>query len=163
LDQGLGIHGRAGVELAGVDRALNAAEIDFVELLGEWRVFEAALRQPAMERHLAALEPFDAHARAGGLALAAATGRLAGAGADAAAEAVTFLAGAWTVGEFVKFHCRLLVLLSSGPAINRASLRDCPQDENSRDVPGHDDLFAPAVVYAHQMPHFRDHTAGRRR
>src|SRR5216683_2728934 len=59
------------VDLAGVDRFLHLAEVHLVELLGK-NIGEAALGQPAVERHLAALEPLDAHARTRGLALAAA-------------------------------------------------------------------------------------------
>src|SRR5215471_8804124 len=96
------------VELAGIDRGLNAAEIHLVELLGE-DVGEAALRQAAMQRHLTALEALDAHARARGLALAAAAASLARARADAAPDAVPRLARARPVGEFVELHRSLLI------------------------------------------------------
>ena len=61
------------------------AERHDVELLGE-DVLEAALGQAPVERHLAALEAVDGDAGARLLALDAATGGLAGARADAAAE-----------------------------------------------------------------------------
>src|SRR5262249_33276073 len=120
LHQSLGIHGRGRVELAGVDRRLNFAEIDFVELARERSIAKAALGQPAMERHLAAfkaldsrtgrsrsaLKPFDPRAGAAGRALAAAAAGFAPPRADAAADAGTFLAGARTIGEFVELHRR---------------------------------------------------------
>ena len=59
-----------------VDRLLNAVEIDLGEFEPE-DVVEAALRQPPMQRHLAAFEALDAHAGTRGLALAAAAGGLA--------------------------------------------------------------------------------------
>src|SRR5579871_2452246 len=74
------------VELAGVDRALNAPQVDLV--IGEPRGrIETALRLPAMQRHLPAFEALDADARAGRLPLAAAAGLLALARADAAPDA----------------------------------------------------------------------------
>ena len=74
---GRGIHGHSRIELAGIDRRLNLAEIDFVELARERRIARAALRQPPMQRHLAAFKALDAHARTRGLALAAAASLLA--------------------------------------------------------------------------------------
>src|SRR3984957_14711713 len=53
--------GRA--ELASVDRLLNAAQVDLVVLEPRGRR-EAALRQAAMQRHLATFEALDAEARA---------------------------------------------------------------------------------------------------
>src|ERR1700733_1047022 len=64
------------VELTGVDRLLNASEVDHIVIEPRGRG-EAALRQAAMQRHLAALEALDADARAGRLALAATAGLLA--------------------------------------------------------------------------------------
>jgi hypothetical protein len=45
----------------GIDRVLEPVEIDLGEIETE-DVVEAALRQTAMQRHLAALEALDAHA-----------------------------------------------------------------------------------------------------
>ncbi len=56
---------------------LEVADLDLLELAAEHGL-EAELRQAALERHLAALEPLEVHvARAGLLALAAAAGGLA--------------------------------------------------------------------------------------
>src|SRR5215470_15037894 len=75
LDQRIDIDRGLGVELAGVDRLLQAAEIDLVELLAE-RLVEAALGQPAVQRHLAALKALHGDAGARLLALDAAPGGL---------------------------------------------------------------------------------------
>src|SRR4029079_12422820 len=85
LDHGGGIDRSAGIELAGIDRLLDAAEVHLMQLELE-RLVEAALRQAPVQRHLAALETLDAHAGARGLALATASAGLALAGADAAAD-----------------------------------------------------------------------------
>src|SRR6185312_12210421 len=110
LDHGGGVDRRLDVDEAGVDRRLHLAEVDLVELDGERRVAEAALRQAAMQRHLAALEALDAHAGARGLALAAAASGLAHAGANAAADAHAILARAGIVGDLVEFHRPVLDL-----------------------------------------------------
>src|SRR5579863_6022311 len=65
-----------GVDQLGVDRLLDPVEIDLDEFEAE-DVGKAALRQPAMQRHLATLKALDAHARTRGLALAAAARGLA--------------------------------------------------------------------------------------
>src|SRR3978361_1831175 len=57
-----------------------------------------------MQRHLAAFETLDAHARARGLALAAAAGGLALAGTDATADAHALLARAGVVGDIAELH-----------------------------------------------------------
>src|SRR5262245_28797651 len=103
LHQRLGVDDALGVELAGVDRALDAVEIDLNQVERE-DIVEAALRQTAVQRHLAAFKALDAHARTRGLALAAAAGLLALAGADAAADAHALLARAGVVGEIGEFH-----------------------------------------------------------
>src|ERR1044072_1145177 len=103
LDQRSSVDGRAGIELARVDRPLHAAEIDLVELELE-RLVEAALRQPPVQRHLAAFEALDGDTRARGLALAAAAAGLALAGADAAADTRAVLARSGPVGDLVEFH-----------------------------------------------------------
>src|SRR6185437_15051929 len=92
------------VDPAGIDRRLDLADIDLVELDRKRSVAEAALGQAAVQRHLAALEPLDAHAGTRGLALAAAAAGLAHAGADAAADAHAILARARIVGDLVQFH-----------------------------------------------------------
>src|SRR5262249_378528 len=103
LHQGLGIDHATRVELLGVDRILDAVQIDLDEIERE-DVVEAALRQTAMHRHLAALEALDAHAAARGLALAA-TGRgLALARPNAAADAHALLARAGVVGDLAELH-----------------------------------------------------------
>ena len=78
------------IELAGVDRLLDAAEIDFVVIRAR-RVAEAALGQTAMQRHLAAFKALDRDAGARLLALDAASAGLALAGADTAADAHALL------------------------------------------------------------------------
>ena len=65
-----------GVEQLAIDRLLNPIEIDLGELQPE-NIVEATLRQTAMQRHLASLDPLDAHAGTRGLALAAAARCLA--------------------------------------------------------------------------------------
>src|SRR5258707_13085264 len=71
--QRFGVDGAVGVEQLGVDRLLDAVEVDLGEFEPE-NIVEAALRQAPVDRHLAAFEAFDAHAGTRGLALAAATG-----------------------------------------------------------------------------------------
>src|SRR5262249_32936839 len=78
-------HG-ARINLLGVYRLLQPIEIDLDKFEREG-VAEAALRKPAMQRHLAAFKTLDAHTRTRGLTLAAASRLLALAGADAAADA----------------------------------------------------------------------------
>ena len=68
------VDGLVGVDQLGVDRVLQPVEIDLGEVEPE-DVVEAALRQAPMQRHLAAFEALDAHARTRGLALAAAARR----------------------------------------------------------------------------------------
>ena len=71
LDQGLNRHCLGGIELARIERLLNPADVDLVNVAGR-RIVEAALGQAAMQRHLATFEPLDPHARTRRLALAAA-------------------------------------------------------------------------------------------
>src|SRR5262249_40942593 len=77
-----------GSELFGVERGLQPAQVHALEVLLKDLVVKAALRQPAMQRGLAALERVDRDARAPELALAAMTRGLALARADAAPEAL---------------------------------------------------------------------------
>src|SRR3546814_17655956 len=74
-----------GVELLGVERLLDRAKVHLGIILGE-DVVEAALRQPHVERHLAALEAGDRDALTALLALLAAPAGLALARADAASD-----------------------------------------------------------------------------
>src|SRR5206468_11289669 len=104
-----------GIELAGVDHLLDRADVHLGIVAGE-DVVEAALRQPHVERHLAALEAVDRHARTRLGALLAAPGGLALARANAPADAHAALAGALVVAEFVEFHVvHSLSLLSRSP------------------------------------------------
>src|SRR5207342_1723540 len=54
LDYGRGIDGRLGVDQAGVNRRLNPADVDLVELHSEGCVAKSALRQATMQWHLTA-------------------------------------------------------------------------------------------------------------
>src|SRR5207249_4047787 len=91
--QDFSIDDAAGIELAGIDRALNAVKIDLNQIERE-DVVEAALWQAPVQRHLAAFKALDPHTRARGLALAATTGLLALARADAAPDPHPLLARA---------------------------------------------------------------------
>src|SRR6185312_5205140 len=131
------------VELPSVDRGLQLAEIDLVEFHRERRVAKAALRQAAVQRHLAAFEALDAHAGTRGLALAAATAGLAHAGADAAANAHALLARAGIVGDLVEFHCSspsnlFAVMAGFVPAISIRQAPQCRPYRGRRDEPGDD-------------------------
>ena len=76
---------RGGIDDAG--EPLEVADLDLLELAPE-EVLEAELREAPLERHLAALEALEVHvAGAGLLALAAAAGGLAEAGALATTDA----------------------------------------------------------------------------
>src|SRR4051812_24619152 len=103
LDQRFRVHGFLDVDQLGVDRLLDPVEIDLGELDAE-DIVEAALGQTAMQRHLAAFETLDAHARTRGLALAAAAGLLALAGADATADTHALFARAGVVGDIAELH-----------------------------------------------------------
>src|SRR5262245_18989828 len=72
----------AGIEPPGIDRRLQPTQIDFVETQ-RIRLREAALGQPAVDRHLPALVTRLCTAGTRGLTLAAAPCRLAEAGTDA--------------------------------------------------------------------------------
>src|ERR1043165_666209 len=109
FDHSHSVDRRAGIELAGIDCGLHAAEVHLVQLELE-RLVEAALRQPPVQRHLTALETLDADARARRLALAAAAAGLALTRADAAPDARAVLARSGPVGDLVEFHCTVLVL-----------------------------------------------------
>src|SRR6202163_1485578 len=114
--QRFGVDGALGVEQLGVDRLLDAVEIDLGKFEPE-NIVEAALRQPPMQRHLAAFKTLDAHAGTRGLALAAAARGLALAGADATADPHALLARAGIVGDIAELHRSLP--LSWAPDLNR--------------------------------------------
>src|ERR1700722_4123622 len=103
LHQRFGVDGILGVQQLGVDRILNTVEID-LGIFDPENVVEAALRQAPMQRHLTAFEALDAHARTRGLTLAATTGGLALARADATADAHALLARAGVVGDIAELH-----------------------------------------------------------
>src|SRR6201999_2560920 len=106
--------GRAGVDQLGVDSFLQTVEVD-LGVFDPEDVVEAALRQPAMQRHLAAFKALDAHARTRGLALAAAARSLALAGTDATADAHALLARAGVVGDIAELHRSLPLFLEHDP------------------------------------------------
>ena len=129
------------VELAGLHRDLQPADIHGLIAGAEAGIVEAALRQAAIERHLAALEALDGHAAARLLALDAAPGGLALAGADAAPDPPGGPAGACIVRKFVQLHrvfapARLLQIGDGRPLFN--------------------------LFHADHMPHLGDHAAHRR-
>src|SRR5690606_2848969 len=86
-----------------IDSSLNTAERYNVEALCE-DVGEAALRQTAVDWHLAAFEAIDRDARTGLLTLDAATTGLAGARTDTATNALARLDRTWLVTQIVEFH-----------------------------------------------------------
>src|SRR5690606_19216085 len=102
------------------DRGLDAAQGNLVEILAE-RVLEAALRQTTIERHLAAFEAVDGNAGARLLALDATAAGLAGARADAAADALARLGGTIDVTQFVEFHVVAPALLTPRPRRGRGA------------------------------------------
>src|ERR1700683_1537354 len=149
--QRLGIDGAAGIERLGVDRPLDAIEVDLGEFEPE-DIVEATLRQPPMQRHLTAFEALDPHARARGLALAAPARGLALAGADATADAHALLARAGIVGDIAELH---------------RSLPLSPEhDPDRKPVPAFRDhaptLFLSTLADdADEMLNFCDHAASR--
>src|SRR3546814_11546821 len=94
------VDGLLGVELLGVDQLLDLAEVHDREVRAE-DIVEAALRNPHVERHLAALAPVDRDAGPALLALPAAPGGLALAGTDAASDAHAAFAGPFSVTKLV--------------------------------------------------------------
>src|SRR5437762_7554838 len=91
--QRVGGYRRIGIEFLGVDSRLDAAHIDLI-VFDRVRLVEAALRQPAIDRHLAAFETRLGAARTCRLALAAAPRGLAQPRADAAAKPFARMPGA---------------------------------------------------------------------
>src|SRR3569623_1010119 len=104
LHQRLSVDRALGIDLLVIDGFLQAVQVHFRQFDAE-DVVESALRQAAMQRHLAAFKTLDAHARTRGLALAAAAGLLAFAGANATADAHALLARAFVVGDLIELHC----------------------------------------------------------
>ena len=85
-------------------RGLQRAEVQHGIILAE-DVVEAALRDTHVQRHLAAFEALDGHARTGLLTLLAACRGLALARADTTADTDTALAGTGIVADVIQFHC----------------------------------------------------------
>src|SRR6201996_6880302 len=123
LHQRFSRNGVLGIEQLGIDRLLKAVEIDLDEVQAE-DVVEAALRQAAMQRHLAALEALDAHAGTRGLALAATARSLALARADATADAHPLFARAGVIGDIAELHRMLPCLLLADDANEMLNFRD---------------------------------------
>ena len=120
LDERLHVDRPARAEMTFVDRDLYAAEIHLAEPARE-DVVEPALRQAAMQRHLAAFESLDRDTGARLLTLGAAASGLALARTDAASDAHPVLARALAAGELIEFHRSALPILSSSyPARDRA-------------------------------------------
>src|SRR3569623_175797 len=104
LHQRLSVDRALGIDLLVIDGFLQAVQVHFRQFDAE-DVVESALRQAAMQRHLAAFKTLDAHARTRGLALAAAAGLLAFAGPNATADAHALLARAFVVGALIELDC----------------------------------------------------------
>src|ERR1700722_1442150 len=104
LDQRFAIDLGIGFKRARIERLLQPAEIDDVEMLAKILAREAALGQPPVQRRLAALEAVQGNAGARGLALAAARAGLALARADAPAAAFGAVMSAPIVLDLVQFH-----------------------------------------------------------
>ena len=97
------VNGLPGLELAGLDRLRQTVEVDDLidNLVARG---EAATRHPAVDWHLPAFVALDGDAAAGFLALDAAPGRLADAGADASAKTTLRLGSARIVANIFKPH-----------------------------------------------------------
>src|SRR6202035_5547614 len=123
-DQRRAVDRRIGLQPAGLDGLLQAAEIDLVEFLAERRIGEATLRHSPMERRLAAFEAVERDAGACRLALAAAAARLAFAGPDAATDPLEAVMGAGIVPDLVEFH--ISITFSPPPRRAPSTLRPEP-------------------------------------
>src|SRR5271156_774051 len=93
-----------GSQFTTIERRLQTPEIHNLEILPENLVVEAALRQPAMQRRLAALKAVQRHAGARRLALAAARRSLALARADAAPDPFGAVMRPGIVPDLVELH-----------------------------------------------------------
>src|SRR5690606_6781746 len=89
--------------LARVDELLDHAKVHLGVVLGE-RIVEATLRNSHVQRHLAAFEAIDAHARTGLGALLAAAGGLALARTDTTAHTHAAFPGAGIIPQIIEFH-----------------------------------------------------------
>src|SRR5262252_9115180 len=109
-----------------------------------------------MQRHLAAFEALDGNAGTRLLPLDAASGGLALAGPNAAAEAAARLAGPRAVGEFGQFHRAVLIswlVTSTAPAGRIARRR----------TPGHPKHALSLLLnHANEVMNLGDHAAGHR-
>ena len=94
---------RVRIQRSRVDRLLDRAQVHLGIVLGV-DVVEAALRDPHVERHLAAFETVDGDALAAALALLAAPAGLALAGTDTTADPHPAVTGAFVVADVVQFH-----------------------------------------------------------
>src|SRR5690606_12748217 len=110
------------------DELLHHANVHFGKIAAEG-VVETALRQAHVERHLAALEALDGHARTALLALLAAAAGLALARADAPAHADTAMTGASVVADVVEFHCPALALADL--RANEGPFSLCPEAQRA--------------------------------
>src|SRR5262249_11026263 len=122
-NQRLHRHRLRRIEPALVDRRLHLAEVHLIQVNGE-DVGEAAFRQTPMDRHLAAFEAFDAHARARLLALDAAAAGLAFTRADAAPNPLAEGAGAGAICDLIEFHGSLTPSLAFDYAHKMLHFRD---------------------------------------
>jgi hypothetical protein len=104
--QGVDVDLRFRIELAGVNRSLQAANVHCGIVLFE-DIIETTLRKTPVQRHLTALEPFDGDTATRLLALVAGTGRLAGSRTNAAADAFSVLPGTWIIGQLIELHVSL--------------------------------------------------------
>src|SRR6516164_2640492 len=154
FDQLFGVDGVLRVDLLGIDRLLKAVEIDFDEFEPE-HVVKPALRQPPMQRHLAAFKTLDAHARARGLALASAPGRLALARTYATADAHPLFARAGIVGDIAELHRSL------PSSLERDLARKPPTTLRGRGPSGRDHAptSLPLADDADEMLNLGDHAA----
>src|SRR5690606_8633560 len=103
-----------GIELACINELLDETQVHLSVILGE-NVVEPTLRDPHVQRHLAAFEALDADARARFGTLLAASSSLALAGTNATADTHTALTGTIIVTKIIKFHVLALAF-----ALNRA-------------------------------------------
>src|SRR5271170_128606 len=98
-----GVERALAAEPPGIERLLQPAKVHHGEILAE-DVVEPALRQPPMQRRLAAFKAVERDPGARGLALAAAARGLALARSDAAPYPLRPIMRARIVSDFVEFH-----------------------------------------------------------
>src|SRR3569832_2468625 len=125
-DQGLGVDGLLGFELAGLDGLLQAPQVHFDQLQREGKI-KATQKHAHVQRHLAAFEAQQRHAGTRLLALPAATGGLALARARAAADAHPLLGGAFVVAQFVQLsHGSLSSEINAGAQSHDSAVQKRP-------------------------------------